>query len=176
VTTVDKERLPITTYIDHDFIITVESVAADVFVWRQTVLLDEFLFGSVTLVLNAFVEAVNVIARIPYVFFTRTTSPDDVSAFCLVDHVLNKLDVLPLHIVLKVVPECSNNRKILKPVIALIPVTTLNRAEVLPLESSRIRAATSDVGDFIRVDTDDCEGIVDGVGTGVPPAKEVAII
>jgi len=73
-------------------------------------------------------------------------------------------------------PSSSNEREMFNSVITLVPVAALNRAEVLPLEPSWIRATTSDVDDFVRVDTDDCERIVDRVGTGVPPTKEVAII
>jgi len=94
-----------------------------------------------------------------------------------IEDALNELDVLPVRTVLEALPECLDDRQVFDALVALVPVAPLDCSEILPLESSRIRSSTGDVGDLGRIDADDFEGIGDGgVGTGVPPAKYLSVV
>ena len=107
---VHEEKLTIATDVNDDFVVAAESVAIDVLVWRQSLLLDEFLFASVPLISNAFIEAIHSSTRLPHVFLARTASPDDVATLCLLEDVLDELDLLPFFAVLEALPECLDDR------------------------------------------------------------------
>jgi len=169
---VDEEKLAVATDVDDDLVVAVESVAISVLVRGQLPLLDEFLLPSVSLIPDAVVESVDLSTGIPHVFLARTASPDDVSTFCLLEHVLDKLNILPVRTVLEALPECLDDREILEAFVVSVPVATFDRSEVLPLEPSWVWISTGDVDDLGWIGADDFEGISDGwVWSGIPPVK-----